>query len=220
MAGTAIYVRVSSAKDKDDTSLDTQLKDCRALAAKLGLEVTEIYSEGVLSGAELENRPQMMRLLTDIKRGKVSTALAFTWSRMSRDEWDGLEIVGLSQRHGCTWKFVNSPIPAGMEDSPESLILYAIESIRAGGERKSIRMHTGRGAEERILRGGKRNGSKPPYGWLKVDLEKGSDGKKRPGWTVKQDMGDEKDSRPATAPVVAEMYRRMAGGSSIRQVVK
>lgn len=213
MTGTAIYVRVSSAKDKDDTSLDTQLKDCRALAERLSLTVTEVYSEGILSGAELDNRPQMKRLLADIKAGKITTALAFTWSRMSRSEWDGLEIVAQSQRYGCQWKFVNSPIPAGMEDAPESLILYAIESMRAGGERKSIKLHTGRGAEERILRGGMRNGPKTPYGWLKVDLDKGPDGKKRPGWTMEPDKEN-------TAPAVEEMYRRLASGSSIRQVVK
>jgi DNA invertase Pin-like site-specific DNA recombinase len=213
MSSAVIYTRKSSGTEDDSTSLETQEADARALAEKRGFTVTEVYAEGIKSGATITGRPVMQRLLMDIEAGQITNVIAFKWSRMSRDALEGLEIVSRSKRHGVTWHFVHGGLPDGVAGTPMAVMFQAFEGMGAEGERASIKLQTGRGAEQRIIRGGRRNGSKPPYGWQRVDdLKPGPDGKKRPGWTVKQD--DE------TSPVVAEIYHRMAAGSSIRQVVK
>jgi hypothetical protein len=88
--------------------------------------------------------------------------LAFKWSRMSRDAWEGMEIMSRSRRAGCEWKFVHSMVPPGMENSPMAVVFQALEGGQSEGERKSTKVQTDRGLEERTKRGGRRSSPKPP----------------------------------------------------------
>jgi DNA invertase Pin-like site-specific DNA recombinase len=163
-----VYIRQSSGNETDSTGLETQEEQCQAFAAKLGYRV-KLYKEGIKSGASMQGRPQMARLLADIGAGRITTAIAYRWSRISRDAYDGLHIWLTSRRHGCTWRFVHSPVPSGMEENDYAIMAYVMESINAGAERKNIMGQTGDGAEKRLLRGGRKNGPKPPYGRERVD---------------------------------------------------
>src|SRR3712207_1616173 len=57
----AVYVRVSTDKQEDNTSLDTQEAACRAYAAEHGYTVVGVWRE-VYSGARLHERPQLADL--------------------------------------------------------------------------------------------------------------------------------------------------------------
>src|SRR5688500_14379272 len=80
----ALYVRVSTGKQKDNWSVKDQLA-LGHLGEARGLRVV-VYSEQGVSGETIEDRPVMIRLLADIKAGKVAAILCVATSRLSRDE--------------------------------------------------------------------------------------------------------------------------------------
>lgn len=210
MNSTVIYTRRSSGTDDDSTSLETQEADSRALAKQLGWVVTNVYKEGVKSGVNISGRPVMQQLLADIEAGRVENVIAFKWSRMSRDALEGMEILSRSKRSGVSWRFVHGDIPVGVEGTPAAVLFQAFAGSGAEGERASIKIQTDRGYEERIARGGRRSGRKPPYGWKSPDLGPGPDKKRRPGWTLEQ-----KDEE---AKVVEKIYRRLVSGESLAKI--
>lgn len=88
----ALYVRVSTEKQRDNWSVKDQLALAK-LGAERGLPVVE-YPEQAVSGETIEERPVMQRLLSDLDAGKVAAVIAVDWNRLSRDEdlLDGLRI--------------------------------------------------------------------------------------------------------------------------------
>src|SRR6266542_3905946 len=80
----ALYVRVSTGKQKDNWSVKDQLGLAR-LGEERRLRVV-LYEEQGVSGETIEDRPVMTRLLSDVKRGKVAAIIGVSTSRLSRDE--------------------------------------------------------------------------------------------------------------------------------------
>ncbi|MBB3900492.1 recombinase family protein [Roseococcus suduntuyensis] len=80
----AIYARFSSDSQRD-ASIDDQVRVCRALAAREGFEVGEVYADYALSGASAA-RPRFQQLLADARAGRVQVVLAEGLDRLSRDQ--------------------------------------------------------------------------------------------------------------------------------------
>ncbi|MDP2922284.1 MAG: recombinase family protein [Candidatus Omnitrophota bacterium] len=81
----AIYIRVSTEKQREKFSLPAQLKILTE-HAKLKTWNYTVYDEGAGSGETLENRPQMLRLLGDAREKKFDVCLVIELERLSRDE--------------------------------------------------------------------------------------------------------------------------------------
>lgn len=213
----AIYTRRSSGTEDDSTSLETQLAHSKAFIISKGWVVGPVYAEGVKSGVTIADRPVMKRLLVDIEAGKVHSVVALRPSRMSRNGWESLEIIGRSRRNRCEWYFVHGGVPESLRGTPDELSFYGF-FIVSGVERDrdTIESTLTDGLKAREDRGGRRGGSKDPYGWKRVDLP--PDPKPRRGWTLAQERGE--DGQDNEAAVVAEMYRRLVGGVSVRRVTR
>ena len=84
-----IYARIS--KDKEGAGLGTgkQVDDCRELAARLGLEVTDVREDNDLTafkgGSRSKPRPGYKDLLEDIRSGRAQAVLAWHTDRLHRD---------------------------------------------------------------------------------------------------------------------------------------
>ena len=78
------YIRVSSARQKDNTSLEDQEKAIRQYAQDNDLKVVEVYSEAK-SGASMEKRTELLRLLRDAADGKFEVMICDTMDRFGRD---------------------------------------------------------------------------------------------------------------------------------------
>ena len=81
----AIYIRVSTEKQREKFSLSAQEKILIEYAKTKGWDYI-LYNEGAGSGETLENRPQMLRLLQDAKEKKFEVCLVIELERLSRDE--------------------------------------------------------------------------------------------------------------------------------------
>ena len=82
-----IYARYSSDL-QSETSIDDQLSGCSLYATRAGLRLTDTYTDYAISGGTLMNRPGMLALLKDAKKGAFDVVLAEALDRISRDQED------------------------------------------------------------------------------------------------------------------------------------
>src|SRR5262245_53652385 len=116
----AVYVRVSSAKQTEGTSLTTQAESCQAHAAEIGavVEPSAIFRE-VFSGTELWQRPQLTLLRDSMRRGEVDVLICHSIDRLSRDQNHLIVLLTEAQRYSCRVVFVIEPL----DDSPEGEVV-------------------------------------------------------------------------------------------------
>lgn len=79
----AIYARYSSHNQRE-ASIEQQVKACRELAVRLGLDVVETYEDKAISGKS-DRRPSFQRLLRDAEKGHFDCVLAWKSNRMGRN---------------------------------------------------------------------------------------------------------------------------------------
>src|SRR5882724_1805720 len=82
----AIYVRISRDRAGAGLGVARQEEDCRALAARLGVEVAAdaIYSDNDLSAYSGKPRPRYLAMLEDIRAGLIDVVLAWHTDRLHR----------------------------------------------------------------------------------------------------------------------------------------
>lgn len=88
-----IYTRVSHSKQEDNTSLETQLKNCNRYAESNGYNVVA-YFGGKHESAKTDERKEFGKLLSFVKRTKsVTTIIVNTYDRFSRSGANGIQIA-------------------------------------------------------------------------------------------------------------------------------
>jgi site-specific DNA recombinase len=92
-----IYARYSSDL-QSDRSIEDQVRDCRALAARSGWTVAEVYTDHAISGATLL-RPGVQALLEHAAAGRFDVVLAEALDRLSRDLGDTAQLYKLLAFH-------------------------------------------------------------------------------------------------------------------------
>ena len=193
----AIYVRVSSAGQEDNSSLATQEASCRAYAADRGWEVVQIYRD-VFTGAAVFERPGLTELRGAMRALEFDVLLVHALDRLSRDQ-NHLGLVLTEAEHaGVDWDSVTED----MDDSPTGRILRAVISGMAELERLKIGERTQRGKRARVAAGKYNVGCRPPYGYQWADPA-----------TKERLVPD-----PVTAPILQRIVTGIARGTSARQM--
>src|SRR6266511_336914 len=104
----AIYTRKSTAHnlDLEFNSLDAQREACEAYIKSQAHEgwrlIPDHYDDGGLSGASLD-RPALQTLLSDVRAGKVTTAVVSKVDRLTRSLADFAKLVELFDQHGVSF---------------------------------------------------------------------------------------------------------------------
>lgn len=88
----ALYLRVSTKEQTENYSLDGQEEKLKAFAKAKGWEVFDVYKDGGFSGADID-RPDLNRMLTDIKHKKINAVMVYKLDRLSRSQRDTLELI-------------------------------------------------------------------------------------------------------------------------------
>jgi DNA invertase Pin-like site-specific DNA recombinase len=199
-----VYLRVSSAAQEDNTSLETQLngdgKDpgCLAYCAEQGYTVLDVFQD-VHSGADLE-RPGLEQALATIRAHKAGVLVAHTLDRVSRNQDHQGFIYTTLKLHGGDLETAKEKL----DNSIQGQIMRTVGTIAAQIERDRLIERTGRGRRARAtLKGAPLAGGVPLYGYQWAD-----EGKTR--LLV----------HPETGPIAQRIYSEITQGRSLRAIAK
>src|SRR5215207_10731972 len=165
MPTAAIYARVSSARQKDQQTIQSQTAALLAHAAKLGLDVPAewVFEDDGCSGATLV-RPALERLRDLVCQVPVELVLCYAPDRLARRYAYQALLVEEFARAGTEVCFVNGPVG----DRPEDQLLVQFQGMIAEYEKAQIIERTRRGKAHRAKAGSVNVLSGAPYGYRYV----------------------------------------------------
>lgn len=200
MPRTALYLRVSSTRQEDGYSLDTQEAGCRAYAAQHGLTVDEchVYRE-TQTGVELWDRAVFSRVRQAIERREFDAIVFYVLDRFSRDPVHQLIVMAEAARHDIEVHSVLDDI----DDSDEGQLIQFVKGYAGKREWRMLRERTMRGKRARVESGKLLPASKPLYGYQWRDETKAA-----------------YDIDPETAPVVIRIYQWLITGDTLRSIIR
>ena len=194
----AVYCRVSSAGQEDNSSLATQEASCRAYAQERGWTVVAVHRE-VHTGAELFERPELTRLREAMRAGAFDVLLVHALDRLSRKQTHQGLVLSEAEHAGVGWHSATEDI----DDSPQGQILRAVIGGMAEMERLKLAERTVRGRKARAQAGKLLPGRAALYGYRWRDITNGA-----------YEVDD------ATGPILQRMFSEVLLGMPLRQIAK
>ena len=186
---TALYARVSSDRQKEEGTIESQIEALQDEARKSHLQIPEewIFRDEGYSGANLE-RPALEALRDLVHEGQVETILVYAPDRLARKY--ALQVLLLEEfaRNGASVEFVRSV----KGETPEERLLLHFQGMIAEYERSMIVERSRRGKRYKAKQGRVNVLCGAPYGYNY------------------QRVGDHEDARyeinPREAAVVKQVY--------------
>lgn len=165
----AIYVRKSTTMglDQDFNSLDSQTVAIRAYIAAQsaqGWVETAIYSDGGISGATTD-RPELKRLMADIKARKIDAVCVYKYDRLSRSTRDFYNLLDFFEKNSVAFVSVSQQLDTS---TPVGRMVMGILASFAEFEREMTRERI-RDKFQNSLRNGGWIGGAVPFGYRLVD---------------------------------------------------
>ena len=132
---TAVYVRVSTARQAQAQTIDQQLDRLRVhlQAQSTTLDDSAIFRDDGQSGATL-NRPGLDRLRDAVRAGEIDRVLITDPDRLSRNYVQMMIVLQELERFGCEVAFLDRPIGR----DPHDQLLLQIRGAVAEYERTLI----------------------------------------------------------------------------------
>lgn len=162
---TAIYARVSSERQKDEQTIDSQIAAVLEYAQQHGYVVPPdwIFADEGYSGATLA-RPALERLRDLVADGTVERVLVFAPDRLSRKYAYQILLTEEFARAGASVEFLKAPPGAG----PEQELVLQFQGMIAEYEKAQIVERTRRGKVHRARIGSVNVLCGAPYGYRYV----------------------------------------------------
>jgi site-specific DNA recombinase len=198
LSRVAIYCRVSSSAQEDNSSLQTQEERCRRYAHEQGWVVTGVFRE-VHTGSELFERPQLQLLRERVRSHDVDIVLAFALDRISRSQAHLGFLISELDHLGLRLALVTEELA----DTPEGRLLQSVRGFVAEMERLKIAERTTRGVRARVNSGRPIPGQKAPYGYAYKDVSRSS-------YVI----------NPDEQPIVRRIYESLLAGSTLRRTAQ
>ncbi|WP_107839480.1 recombinase family protein [Metasolibacillus meyeri] len=162
-----IYIRVSTEEQANEGySISAQRERLKAFCSAQGWNEYKFYVDEGISGRNTK-RPQLKRLLTDIKNGHVKTLLVYRLDRLTRSVRDLHKILDELEQYNCTFRSATE-----FYDTSTAMGKMFITIIAAIAEWESANLG------ERVTMGQlekARQGewlAQAPYGWYKDENDK------------------------------------------------
>ena len=157
-----IYVRVSTDDQRDNGySIDSQLRMIKEYCEKNGYNIVDVYNDAGHSGKDLM-RPEMQRLLADIKSKKIDKLIAIKVDRLTRNNYDGFWLLNYCEEHDVKIELILEPYDVSTANGE---MIFGMNLVFGQRERKEIGARTKRAMEEMALE--KIHPSKAPYGYIR-----------------------------------------------------
>ncbi len=160
----AIYRRVSTDDQIFNQSLQVQYKQAQAMAIVKEWEIVDDYEDAGLSGTKgPEKRPELARLLSDIKQGKIDAVIVASLDRVGRNARLILDLVEKITRAGVAFISCRETLDTSTPTGQFVLTLFA---AMAQLDRDTIVRRTTDGRNERARKDGEKGGNLP-LGYLR-----------------------------------------------------
>jgi site-specific DNA recombinase len=175
----AIYARVSSQRQQQQATIDSQVAELRARVRADGHDIEEahILLDDGRSGSYLD-RPGLDRLRDMAQEKVIDLIYVQTPDRLARRYAHQVILLEELEQCGCEVVFLDQ-VPA---EGPEGQLLVQIQGVIAEYERAKIAERTRRGKLHRARQGAMVNGN-APYGYRHVR----KDGDEASRWTVDEE---------------------------------
>ena len=157
-----IYVRVSTDDQRDNGySIDSQLRMIKEYCEKNDYDIVDVYNDAGHSGKDLM-RPEMQRLLKDIKSKKIDKLVAIKVDRLTRNNYDGFWLLNYCEEHDIKIELILEPYDVSTANGE---MIFGMNLVFGQRERKEIGARTKRAMEEMALE--HIHPSKAPYGYIR-----------------------------------------------------
>ena len=104
-----VYVRVSTDDQRNNGySIDSQLRMIKEYCEKKDYSIVDVYNDAGHSGKDLM-RPEMQRLLADIKSKKIDKLIAIKVDRLTRNNYDGFWFLNYCEEHDVKIELILEP---------------------------------------------------------------------------------------------------------------
>ena len=157
-----IYVRVSTDDQRDNGySIDSQLRMIKEYCEKNDYSIVDVYNDAGHSGKDLL-RPEMQRLIKDIKAKKIDKLVAIKVDRLTRNNYDGFWLLNYCEEHDVKIELILEPYDVSTANGE---MIFGMNLVFGQRERKEIGARTKRAMEEMALE--HVHPSKAPYGYIR-----------------------------------------------------
>lgn len=157
-----IYVRVSTDDQRDNGySVDSQLRMIKEYCEKNEYDIVDVYNDAGHSGKDLM-RPEMQRLLKDIKSKKIDKLVAIKVDRLTRNNYDGFWLLNYCEENDVKIELILEPYDVSTANGE---MIFGMNLVFGQRERKEIGARTKRAMEEMVLE--RIHPSKAPYGYIR-----------------------------------------------------
>lgn len=129
------YIRVSTDKEEQKSSLKNQREFFEDYVAKQGNELVNIYCDEGKSGTKMKNRTELNRMIKDAEAGKFDILYVKDISRLFRNIQDFINVTTGLEAHGVSVFFVD----LGMNVDPMVRIIMAF-TAQSESEKMSTRI--------------------------------------------------------------------------------
>ena len=187
-----IYARYSSDNQREE-SIEGQLRECMAFAAKNDIMVLRNYIDRAFS-AKTDNRPAFQEMIKDSAKKLFDIIIVWKLDRFARNRYDSARYKAALKKNGV--KVVSAT--EVISDGAEGIILESVLEGYAEYYSADLSEKVIRGMTENALKG-KFNGGTLPIGYV-VDEE------------------HHLQIDPLTAPFVLEAYKRYADGATMTEI--
>ena len=158
----AVYVRVSTDDQRDNGySIDSQLRMIKEYCEKNDYSIIDVYNDAGHSEKDLM-RPEMQRLLKDIKLKKIDKLIAIKVDRLTRNNYDGFWLLNYCEEYDVKIELILEPYDVSTANGE---MIFGMNLVFGQRERKEIGARTKRAMEEMALE--KIHPSKAPYGYIR-----------------------------------------------------
>jgi DNA invertase Pin-like site-specific DNA recombinase len=196
----AIYARQSLYK-QDSVSIETQIDQCKSFAKDKKIE---IYYDKGWSGKNIA-RPEMQRLISDIKENKIETVISYRLDRISRNIVDFGKILELLEQYKVS--FISATEQFDTSTPIGRAMIYIVATF-AALERETIAQRISDNYKFRASKGVSFMGGNTPFGYR---TEKESiESKKVSVLKIKEDEAD----------LLKRIFNSYTHGESIFRIVK
>ena len=148
---TAIYVRVSTEEQaRDGFSIHAQMDKLTKYAEVNDWKIVDYYIDDGISGKSLKERPEVLRLIQDVKTAKVKNVLVYKLDRLTRSVKDLIYLIELFSDNNCTFNSQTEKIDTS---NAVGRMFVKIIGIFAEFERENLAERVSLGYEQKTREG-------------------------------------------------------------------